>query len=184
MNTRGFTLVETVVIVAMYIVILVALANLFATFSRLYRLQQSLIGTSQAAGASIAAIQAAVQPAGQVLASHAFSTGTRASGATTLVLELPAVDASGQVILGSSDYVAFFASSTSLYRLSEPAAGSARLPGTRLLTPFLGSISFSYDNADFTKVTRVTVDLVASTTVNGTPMSTHRDETFYLRNLP
>ncbi|MDD3531639.1 MAG: hypothetical protein PHV99_03570 [Candidatus Pacebacteria bacterium] len=181
--TRGFTLIETFIVIAMSVVALAALANLFIMFNTSYGYQQAFIASAGSASSAMNALEASVLPADQVLASHSFNGTTYSSGAATLVLELPSIDSSGNVITGVYDYIVFYASATNLYRLTVIGTGSVRSAGLKLLSATLSSLSFTYDNADFTKVTSVTADLETQAQFKQQTVESHLAERLYLRNL-
>lgn len=184
MMKKGFTLIETIVVIAISVVALLALVNLFLIFNTTYGNQQAFMAASGSAGGAMNALEAAIMPADHVLASHSFSGTTYSSNATTLVLELPAVDSSGNIIANTEDYIAFYSSSEKLYRLIQTGAGSARHSGLTQLSTTLNSISYTYDNADFTKVTNVTADIVTQAQFKQKTVQGHLNEQIYLRNLP
>jgi len=179
---RGFTLVEVVMAVALSAFMLIALVNLFGSFNSLYDYQISTKGTADTSGAVIHAAERAVFPADAVVTTHTFSQGTYTSSASTLVLALPSIDSGGSVIPGQHDYVALYATTATAYRLVEVGVGSARQAGATTLGDHVVSLSFSYDNADVTLATQVTVDIQASTTVRQKPVASHMTETLRLRN--
>lgn len=181
---NGFSLVETVIIIGISTVAFIALVNLFLVFNSLYGYQRALMGTAGSASTSMNALEASVLPADQVLASHTFSGTTHSSATTTLVLELPTVDSSGNLVGTSKDYVVVYASSTTLYLLTESAAGSTRVSGRTQLTTMLNSVSFTYDHSDFTKVTNVIADVQTQTQYKTQTLHNHLRERLYLRNLP
>jgi len=180
--TTGFTLVETFIVIGISVVALIALVNLFLIFNSVYGYQQAFMAAAGSAGNAMNAFEAAVAPADQVLASHSFSGTTYSSGAGTLVLELSSVDSSGNIVAGTEDYVAFYTSSNKLYRLIEAGAGSTRVSGQTQLSTTLNSISFTYDNADFTKVRNVTADIVTQAQFKQQIVQGHLTEQIYLRN--
>lgn len=162
---------------------LVALANLFFIFNSIYGYQQAFMAAAGSSGASMNALEAAVLPASQALSSHNFSGTSYSSATTTLVLELPSVDSLGNIIPGANDYVAFYASSTALYRLTQAYASSVRVSGLKKLSTTLSSLSFTYDNADFTKVTNVTADIQTQAQFKQQTVQSRLREQLYLRNL-
>lgn len=180
--TRAFTLVETVITIAISVMGLVALTNLFLLFNSLYSYQQAFIATAGSTSASFEAIEAAVLPASKVLASRSFSGTTYASSATALVLELPAVDSAGAPIESAKDYVAFYADGATLYRLVEAAAGSARHSGRTILSSTLAALSFTYNDADATKATRIAADIQTEATLKGETVASRLAGQWYLRN--
>lgn len=180
---HGFTLVETVVVIALTTMMMLALSTLYINFNSLYAYQQTVVATTGAAGGAINAISSAVLPADQVLASHVFSSGTISSGVSALVLELPTVDASGNIVAGKHDYIAFYLTGTDLYRKIETDAGSARISGTKRVSVLVSSLAFTYDNVDFTKVTNVTTNITAQLNTKKGLVQMHMSGQFYMRNI-
>jgi len=184
LRNAGATLVETVVLVAITVAVLVALVNLFFIFNTIFGYQQAFMATAGSAGASLNALEASVLPAEHVLASRNFSGTTYSSATSTLVLELPTVDNEGDIVSGAKDYVVFYASSTELYRLVEANGASARKSGRTLLSSTLSFLSFTYDNANFAQVTRVVAEIETGRQFKEDVIqSTLRGE-WHLRNLP
>lgn len=180
---RGFTLTETVITISLSVLALLALVNLFFIFNSIYGYQQAFIATAGSAGAAINSFEAAILPANHVLASHAFSGTTYSSGAMTLVLELPTIDNSGNIVYGAKDYIVFYASSTKLYRLVQADAQSARSSGLTQLSATLNSLSFTYDNVNFAQVTNVTADIQTQAQFKQQVVQSHLREKLYLRNF-
>lgn len=180
---RGFTLIEAVITMGVSVVALLALVNLFFVFNSIYGYQQAFIATARSAGTTLNAIEAAVLPAGGVLASHTFSGTDYASATSTLVLELPAVAASGAIVAGAKDYVAFYAASSTLYRLVLADPQSVRASGLTKLTTTLSALSFVYNDSDFTKVTRVAADLTTRALYKEQEVQARLSEAVYLRNF-
>lgn len=179
----GFTLVETVIVIGISVMALVALTNLFLIFNSIYGYQQAFMASAGSAGGAMNAFEAAILPAGQVLSSHSFSGTPYSSEATTLVLSLPAMDSSGNIIAGTKDYIVFYSSGTNLYRLTEAGVGSVRISGLKQLSTTLQSISFTYDNEDFTKVTNVIAEIQTQAEFKQQAVQSHLREQLYLRNL-
>ncbi|MDO8408224.1 MAG: type II secretion system protein [bacterium] len=181
--TRGMTLIEVLVAMAISGILLAALANLFGTFNALYAYQNAFRNTAGASGAVLHGIEAAALPSDRILSTHDFAGTSYGSGAGTLVLELPSIDASGAIVPGQYDYVAFYRSGVSAYRIVAASSGSVRHSGTTKLGDAIVSLSFSYDNADVTLAKDVTIDVVASTTERGRETASHLSETLRLRNF-
>lgn len=180
---RGFSLVETVVTVGISAVALIALVNVFLTFDSVYGYQQASLATAGSAGTAMNALEAAILPAEQVLASRDFSGVVHSSSATTLVLQLPSVDSSGNIISGTKDYISFYPSGTTLYRLTLAGAGSVRASGLQRLSTTLLSVSFTYDDPDFTKVTNILADVRTQAQFKQQTVQGHLSERLFLRNL-
>lgn len=178
---RGFTLVETIILSGISAMALLALTNLFISFNAVNGYQQAFMAAGSA-GTALNAFEAAILPANQVLSSHTFSGVAYSSATTTLVLELPAINASGTVIAGAYDYIVFYSSSGTLYRLTQAHAQSTRVSGTQQLSTTLQTLSFTYDNSDFTKVTAVAIDIQTQAAFKQQTVQNHLREQVYLRN--
>ncbi|MEK7604355.1 MAG: hypothetical protein AAB442_00965 [Patescibacteria group bacterium] len=179
---RGFSLLESVFLVSLTAIALLALVNLFFIFTTTNGYQQAVIATEGSASRAFGAFEATILPASNVLASRAFSGTTYTSSATTLVLKVPSIDSSGVALIGTYDYVVFYVSGTTLYQLTELGSGSARTAGRRILSTAVNTLSFTYPNPDFTRVDAVTIDLQTRTTYKDQVVPGRQTGTFYLRN--
>lgn len=180
---RGFTLIEAVITTGISVVALVALVNMFFIFNSIYGYQQAFIATAGSAGGTLSALEASVLPAEMVLASHSFDGTVYASATTTLVLSLPSVDGTGTIVSDAKDYVAFYASSTELFRLVAADARSTRQSGRTRLSATLDVLSFTYDNNDFANVTNVIADIQTRAQYKEQTARAHVRERLYLRNF-
>jgi len=183
MMRRGYTLVEIIIVLGISTLILLAIVNLFIVFNTIYGYQQAFIATAGSNGTAMNALEAAILPADLVLASHDFSGIPYASGVTTLVLQLPAIDVSGNIITDTKDYVAFYTSSGSLFRITAAGVGSVRVSGLKKLSTTLNSLTFTYDNADFAQVTNITADITTQTSYKQQVVQSHLSRQWYLRNF-
>jgi len=183
MMKRGFSLIETIAVIGVTVMALIALTNLFLIFNTTYGYQQAVVATAGSAGAAMNALGAAVLPADRVLASRDFSGTAYASATTTLVLELPAADSSGNMLPGAYDYIVFYLSDGTLYRLIEAAPGSVRVSNTKQLSSAIGSLAFTYDDSDFARITKVSADLTTRAFYKQQAVRSHLTGQWYLRNL-
>ena len=181
--TRGFTLIEIVITVALSAILMLAIAQLYVVYGRVITFQKSSINVALGGGSIIDVTRTAGMQAKQVVATHTFSGTDYTSGATTTIFELPAIDVSGAIIFNAYDYIGIYASGTNAYRLIDAAQGSARISGKKQLTNVLNALNFSYDNPSFPLVTSVTVNATTSATVKGETAQTHLRSHIYLRNL-
>lgn len=175
-------MLETVMVVAVSSAVFIALSILILNLYKTSDYYQAVLESSGSAGKFLKEVEFFTLPASAVLQSHAFSDATRTSSSTVLVLELPSIDASGNIISGAHDYAAFYATGTEAYRRLETHASSARTPGTKQLSSTLHALTFSYDNIDFAQVTTVTVDAHMQTLVKSATISDHRQQKIRLRN--
>lgn len=182
-TSRAFTLVETLIVVAFSVSVVVALVLLVYTFNKTAAYEQALAQSSGSASAVMREIESLTFPADAVLGTHTFSSATYTSTSTSLVLEIPSIDSSGNIIANTYDYAAFYlVGTTSAYRLLEANASSKRVTGTKQLSATIRALTFTYNNADFTKISTTTVDVQTQALVKQDILSNHRREQIRLRN--
>jgi len=180
---RGFTLIETVITIAIALVLVLATTQLYVVYGRMMLVEQAAIQITLGGSSIMDATRDAGLQAVHVVATHSFSGVTYTSATSTVIFELPTVDQSGTIVAGSYDYVAISASSTDVYQFTDAAVGSSRMSGQKQLTSVLGTLSFTYDSASLTAVTNVLVDATMSAVVRGATTTVHFRERIYLRNI-
>ena len=180
---NGFTLIETVVVIALSASMLGVLSLLIHSFYSAYSYEQSAALSAESARSVIRETESLALAADHVLQSHSFSGTMYTSSSTALILEIPSVDSSGTIVSGAYDYAVFYVQGTSAYRILAANAASKRASGTKKLSGTISSLTFSYNNADFTLVNIVTVDVQVIVQSRGQNSTDHRSEQLYLRNF-
>lgn len=179
---RAFTLVETVIVVALSAITLIVLGFLIYNFNKVSVYQQISAQSSSSASALMREIESLTLPADAVLQTHTFSSVTYASSPTALVLEIPSIDSFGNVVANTYDYAVFYATSTNAYRLLETNALSKRASGTKRLSSTISSLAFTYNDTSFASTSAVTVDVQTRAIVKQSVLSDRRREQIRLRN--
>ncbi len=179
---RGFTLMETLLVIGLFVLLLAALIGLYQAYGTLFTAEQGRFVLGNTANTAVTEIEQAVLQANRILASRTISGTTYTTGSNTLVLELSSVDAGGAVISGTFDHVVFYVSGTSLYRLSEPDPASSRQSGVKQLSDTLSALTLSYNAVDVTMASSVTVDITLQTLSGHGTFQFHLQQQTYLRN--
>ncbi|MBU6490899.1 prepilin-type N-terminal cleavage/methylation domain-containing protein [Patescibacteria group bacterium] len=182
MPRRAFTLIETLIVIAVSTSVVLALTLLIYNFNAISAYQQMSEQSSGSAGALIGEIDSLALPADAVLQTHTFSSATYTSSSTVLVLEIPSIDSSGDVIANTYDYAAFYTVGTNAYRILEANTLSKRVSGTKQLSSTVSMLTFTYSSADFTQVNIITVDIQTQTQVKQDTLLDHLREQIRLRN--
>lgn len=182
-HARGFTLIETVIVIAFSVSMVVALTLLIYNFNKSSTYEQISLQSYSSASAVIREIEALTVPANAVLATHTFSSATYTSTPTSLVLEIPSIDSSGNIIASTHDYAAFYLVGTNMYRLLEANALSKRVSGTKKLSSTVSALTFTYGSPDFTTASTTTVDVQTRAQVKQDILSDHQREQIRLRNF-
>jgi Tfp pilus assembly protein PilV len=183
MRTRGFSLIETILVIFLFTLIMLAVVNVFLGFDKNYYVQNASINTSQTAAAIMDEVHRHALQASAVASSHAYSGTTYTSGTSTLVLTLPSIDSSGDIVSNEYDYAIFYLTGSTSYRILDADASSARAPGSKKLSDVVGDLYFTYDTGTPSSASRVTVDATTTSTVKGQQFQVHLQQTIYLRNI-
>lgn len=183
LGNKGMTLIETLVAVGLFILIVLALFGAYEIYGKIFNLGAAhfeAVGGSRSALTQLANFTA---QANRVLQNRTINGINYVSGTTTLVLKLPAVDSAGKTIDNTWDYTVFYVSSTNFYSYLEKSTSSARIGGgLKLLSNSAQSVSFTYNNADFTQVTKVTAEVFTRTVENRVPVESRASEQIFLKN--
>jgi prepilin-type N-terminal cleavage/methylation domain-containing protein len=151
----GFTLVELVIVVALVGVLSLVVTGLFIGQNRIYKTQTAELGVNAGARNALDDIDFFVRTSSGTLASYSSFT----AGSDTLILQVQSINASEQLIPGSSDFVVFYLSGEDLIREIFPDALSTRPSGTKKLASYVTGLVITYDNMDYSLVTQIDTDL-------------------------
>ncbi|MBI2017861.1 hypothetical protein HYS92_02315 [Candidatus Daviesbacteria bacterium] len=149
MKSVGFTLAETLVVVSIIIVAGLLLMGVVVNFTGISVTQSSKVSQGVNVNDSFMKIREAVKSASAIASSYPESgSPIYTSSSTQLVLKLPAIDSSGNIIEASFDYFVFVVESSSLLFKIFPNAFSSRTAQNQVLTTALDSLLFQYfDNS-------------------------------------
>ena len=177
-KSRGFTLIELVVVIALVVGVSLVLVNLFIGQNRIYKTQTSELNVTNGARAALDEIDAQVRAANQVVASYS----TYNSGPQTLILQTPSVDAQNKIISATFDNVVFYLSNGDLMRLIAAHPSSSRAGGTKKMAGSVTSLNFTYDNGNFALVKQVSTDLTVAESAGSQTRSVSASSKAKLRN--
>ena len=179
----GFTMLETVFVIGLTVLLMLAIQSLYLSFTRLASEESAEYSARTSAVGTLRTAENIVLPADRVLASHTFSTGTYTTGAETLVVRIPAIDAAGAIIPTVYDYAVIYQSGASAIFRIEASLRGARQTRERTVGNSVTDLTFSYDNADVTQATTVTADINVSAIDGHGTSALSLEETFRIRNL-
>ncbi len=182
-NQQGFTIIEIVIVTFLFAILLMGMLGIFDWHQKVFLLEQAEVRATGSVRTAFNEMTRYIAQGNQILASRTISGQTYNTGASALVLEIPSLNSSGNVIATSFDHVIYYASGTELHQIIEPGTGSVRPAGNRQLSSSLQSLSFTYNNADPTQASSVVVDITAQAQARGTSVVTaHAVDTIFLRN--
>ena len=178
----GFTLLETIVAIAIMTIVLAALLVLLTNFYKVFNAQQSTARVSGSATIAGNELQAKISQATQIVTSATISGTLYTTDSDTLVLELPSINGFGAVIAGTYDYAVFYVSSGALYERVQPNGASSRPTIYKQLSNSISSTSFTYNSGDVTQATKVDINILMQLTAGRTTSTHQLKQTLYLRN--
>ena len=186
LKQQGFTLAETLVVIFVIGFIVVALLTLYSLHSNVYSYQQALIQASSTARDSMADIGNLTTQSSYVMNNQVFDGVTYNTGTTTLILQLPALDNSGNALGNTWDYAVFYLNGSSLYEKVAPDPVSTRPARYRQLSDSVSNLAFIFNisNNNYVNASSVTVDLLNRKVIKGQNIDVHLNQQWFLRNYP
>lgn len=182
MENRGFTFIEAIFAVAVFIFITLAMMYLYYNFSNIYNYQQVEARVAGSARTVANELQSAVLQSDKIVSSRAFSGHTYSTDQDTLVLEVPSIDSSGSIVDGKFDYAVFYIVGTNFYKLTEVDAASVRPSGLKQLSDAIATITFTFDNANLDLAGKIDVDMRTQAMARRQTVTCHLFQELYLRN--
>lgn len=153
LDSKGFMLIEVAVVSVILLLIVGFLGYVSAKHFWIYNSQVAELNIENYARVALDDIDNYVRGAYRVVSSYQ----TYSTGAQTLILQIPSIDSSNQIIASKYDTVVFYLSGTSLVRQLFPDNSSSRSASTKTLASGVDvdSFAFSFDNADYSLVKQV-----------------------------
>ena len=185
-NNRGITLIETIIGLTISALLVVILSYCLIIVLRLNEAQKTVSALTSSTDRGIYRISSSIQQSSQILSSAVIFGTTHTTSSSALVLKIPTVNSSGQIISGSYDTVVYRRNPSDLSELQEitdAEAGSARFDGTHLIARFVTNLLFRYNNSNYSLASTATVFLKTGTTVRGVLKESANQTTVRLRNL-
>ena len=185
-NNRGITLIETMIGLAISALLVVILSYCLVIVLRLNEAQKTVSALTSSTDRGIYRISSSIQQSSQILSDAVISGTTHTTSSSALVLKIPTVNSSGQIISGSYDTVVYRRNPSDLSELQEitdAETGSARFDGTHLIARFVTNLLFRYNNSNYSLASTATVFLKTGTTVRGVLKESANQTTVRLRNL-
>lgn len=184
-KNAGISLMEALVVIAIMASMLVVVVQIFVINYDIFLKQSSRADNETGAILAVRQISEMARGAAAVEASRTINGTAYVSSSSAVILKLPARDASGNVLTGIFDYIAFSrdpVETAKIFGDTEAGAGSARPPGKRLVTGNNNTMTFRYNDNDLTKASRISLHLVNSQSVRGTTVTTEAWTSLFLRN--
>jgi prepilin-type N-terminal cleavage/methylation domain-containing protein len=157
-NKKGFTLIEVVLVIVLFTMLSLAVMDMYSGQNKIFNFQSSELIITNDARMALDEIDNYVRGSNRVLAAY----DTYTTGASTLILQMHSLDATGIMIPGTFDTVLFYMDGSKLMRKLIPDASSSRQASEKMLADNVTSLTFTYNNADISLVTEVSEEIALS----------------------
>lgn len=181
-KNKGFTLIEIVIVLFFSGILMVVLFNLYDWHGRVYGYQQAYVRVSSANRVSISTMQSYISQANRVLDNATINGIAYTTGIDTLVLQIPSVDESNDIISSKWDKVVFYPVNRNFYMQLEPDPVSSRRNIYKILDDTLQSVTFTYSDAIMSQVKNIVVNFISSQQVRQQTISLSMNQSMYLLN--
>lgn len=176
---------EGMSVIGVMAIILVMVSEIFTVSYDIFIKQSARTDNETGAVLAARAISEAARGAEAVEASRVINGTTYTTSGDVMVLRLPTIDASNNVVAASYDYMAVYrhsAQTTKIFSDIDAAAGSKRVDGQKLITAYNTAMTFRYNDPDVTNADRVQLYLVNSQTKRQTVLTTKAWTSIFMRN--
>lgn len=185
-STEGMTLIETMVVIGIMGILFVLVSQIFLINQNLVALALGRADNDNGAIFAIRRMGELTRGATAVMASQTINSISYTSSSTVLVLKLPSIDSSNNIIASTYDYIAVYRDATDTTKIftdTQKSGSSVRVNGKKLLTAYNSTMSFSYNNSTIASATRVSVFLINTQTIRNKALTTKAWTSIFLRNF-
>ena len=185
-DNRGIGLMESIAVIGIMTIILVMVSQIFAVSYDVFIKQSARTDNETSAVIAARVISDMTRDSSVIQSSRTINGTTYTTSANTLVLQMPTIDSNNNVVTGSYDYIAFYRDGTTptkIFSDTQPAPGSKKVQGKKLVTAYNSILTFRYNNSDITKATRVQVHLVNTQIKRSVTITTKAWTAIFLRNF-
>lgn len=141
---KGLTLIEVLITMGISVVVGVLLLVVIVNSAGLFYSQSSKLSIGLNTNDALSQVRQSIKEASAIAASFTSGVETYTSGATQLVLKVPALDASNNIIADTFDYFIFFLDQKKLRFKTFPDTQSTRRAQDQIFSTSVDSLTFKY----------------------------------------
>lgn len=141
---RGITLFEALITLGIATVVGVLLLVIMVNTGGLFFKQSGRLEQGLSVNDALNNVQESIRVSSGIVASFTSSSSTYTSGSDQLVLKIPSIDSSGNVITNTFDHFVFFLDQKKLRFKVFPDAASARSPKDQIFSTNTETLVFKY----------------------------------------
>ncbi len=141
---HGLTLVEVLIAMAIATIVGLLLFVIIVNSAGLFYTQSSKLSQGVGINDALQKVKEAIRSSSSVAPSYQDGPATYTSSSTQLILKIPSIDTSGNVIGETFDYYVFFQDQNFFTFKSFPASQSSRKASDQILSSNVDSLTFRY----------------------------------------
>jgi len=179
------TLADSLITIFILTLVIGTLMGVYFTYNNVIKVQIAYNELNANSTIALNKISKNVRQASSVVDATTINSTNYSTDHDTLILELPSIDSDQKIISNSYDYLVYFidpADSTKLKSDIEPSVGSSRSSGEGLISEFVESITFNYNETDYLSINEVETVLVTTQSAGHTEQKMIIQSSVKLRN--
>lgn len=145
-NQYGFTLLETIIATSIFVVVALVVGTLFIYHTQIYKSQEKISSFKLQKSLFSKHLRTIGESAKAVSASYNIGGNLRTSASSTIVFQVPAIDASGDIIENTYDYIALYREGANLFMETEADPASQRKDIKQKVADSVDTLFFRYDS--------------------------------------
>lgn len=147
MNKGGFSLVEILISTSIAVLIVGLLAVIMVNITGVFYKESSKVNIGLNANDALSNIRSNIKDASGIVDSYIGGSTTFTTGTTQLVLKIPAIDSSNNIISNVFDYFVYFLDTNKLRFKTFPDPLSARKSADQIFSTSVDKLLFQYLNS-------------------------------------
>jgi hypothetical protein len=179
------SLADMLITIFILVTIVTLMTGMYLAYIYVYKIQVAYNELITSNNIALDKISNIIKGADKVVDAKNINSVDYTTDYDTLILELPSVDASQNIITGSYDYIVYFRDVADQAKLKydvAPAGGSSRKAGFQMVGDFVNTLVFNYNNIDYSKVNKVEIILENTQAVRNQVRKVVGQTTTELRN--
>lgn len=164
-TSPGLTLLETIIAIGIASIVMLVLSGIFLAQGRFFAIQDAISETRIHSSRVLDTAGLFLSSADSVIANHTINGRAYVTSTNTLIVRLPSLDDSGDIVSGNYDYLALGLNPDDPTRFMydlQSATGTARTSGKFVKAQFVDKLIFRYNTVSPTSAT--VIDLYVRTT--------------------
>jgi prepilin-type N-terminal cleavage/methylation domain-containing protein len=184
MARRGFTLLEIIIVLTIALVCFLIILGMYISQSQLYASESDISELQTVGSITQETIAGTIEQGMEIMESRTINSVAYASDSNTIIIKLPAYNASKQIITGVYDYIAFNfdAENSKIISDTETGTGSARIAGQKTIANFVSALNFRYNDNIWTNVSEVEITLAVKKETGGAEREEQTFKTVQMKN--